>query len=284
MFKVQWYPGHMTRAKRKIEEVIRTIDIVIELRDARIPWSSGNPDIRKLAAGKEHVVLLTKKDLADSRITDAWLDWFNNQKIRAIGIKGIDKQETKKVIRLLEELRESVFAKRRKKGLLDRPVRCMVLGISNVGKSSLINSLAPKKVAVTGNKPGVTKGNQWVAISSRLELLDTPGILWPKFDDDRIGANLALTGAISDNVYDVQEAAWYLIGLLEAKGYAEGGAPPEEILLDYGRKRGILAKGGDVDLEKAALLYLKDYRAGKLGAISLEWTDDYESKQKNSQG
>ena len=283
MFKVQWYPGHMTRAKRKIEDVIKTIDIVIELRDARIPWSSGNPDIRKLAAGKEHVIVLTKKDLADSRVTEKWLDYFSSLKTKAISIKGTDKQDTKKVIRTLEELRESVFQKRRKKGLLDRPVRCMVLGISNVGKSSLINSLASKKVAVTGNKPGVTKGNQWVAISSRLELLDTPGILWPKFDD-RIGANLALTGAISDNVYDVQEAAWYLIGVLEQKGYACDAGGPEKILGDYGAKRGILAKGGQVDPEKAALLYLKDFRAGKLGLISLEWTEDYGIKQENSQG
>lgn len=270
MFKVQWYPGHMTRAKRKIENIIKTIDIIIELRDARIPMSSGNPDISKMALGKGHLIILTKPDLADKNITERWIELYKEKDINMITIKGIDTQDVKKIIKQLETIADKVFEKRRKKGLLDRPVRCMVLGVSNVGKSSLINSLALKKVAVTGNKPGVTKGNQWVRISKKLELLDTPGILWPKFDG-LIGVNLALTGAISDNVYDIKEAAVYLINELKEKKYISTSLEPLEELMLFGEKRGILLKGGNVDLEKSALLYLKDFRSGKLGHISLEW-------------
>lgn len=272
MFKVQWYPGHMTRAKRKIEDIIKTIDIIIELRDARIPMSSGNPDISKMALGKGHLIILTKPDLADRNITEKWIEIYQEKDINMITIKGIDTQDVKKIIKHLENIADKVFEKRRKKGLLDRPVRCMVLGVSNVGKSSLINSLALKRVAVTGNKPGVTKGNQWVRISKKLELLDTPGILWPKFDG-LVGVNLALTGAISDNVYDIKEAALYLIKELNEKNYISISNDPFEELRLFGEKRGILLKGGNVDLEKSALLYLKDFRSGKLGHITLEWPE-----------
>jgi ribosome biogenesis GTPase A len=275
MFKVQWYPGHMTRAKRKIEDIIKTIDIIIELRDARIPISSGNPDISKMALGKGHLIILTKPDLADKNITEQWIDIYKKNDINMITIKGIDTQDVKKIIKHLENIADKVFEKRRKKGLLDRPVRCMVLGVSNVGKSSLINSLALKRVAVTGNKPGVTKGNQWVRISKKLELLDTPGILWPKFDG-LIGVNLALTGAISDNVYDIKEAATYLIKELNYKKYISISNEPLEELKLFGEKRGILLKGGNVDLDKSALLYLKDFRSGKLGHITLEWPENNE--------
>lgn len=274
MFQVQWYPGHMTRAKRKIDDVIKTIDIIIELRDARIPWSSGNPDISRLALNKEHIIVLNKKDLAEHNKTEDWLDYFESMDIKALAIRGTDKQDTKRIVKKLEDAGTTVFAKRRKKGLLDRPIRCMVIGISNVGKSSFINSLAIKKVAVTGNKPGVTKGHQWVKVSSKIELLDTPGILWPKFDGT-IGAHLALTGAISDSVYDIYEAAAYLLEQLAKKGYVNLTGTPNEMLLEFGLKRGLLVKGGDIDLEKAALLLLKDYRSGKLGPISLEWVSDY---------
>lgn len=275
MFKVQWYPGHMTRAKRKIEDIIKTIDIIIELRDARIPMSSGNPDISKMALGKGHLIILTKPDLADRNITDKWIEIYQEKDINMITIKGIDTQDVKKIIKYLENIADKVFEKRRKKGLLDRPVRCMVLGVSNVGKSSLINSLALKRVAVTGNKPGVTKGNQWVRISKKLELLDTPGILWPKFDG-LVGVNLALTGAISDNVYDIKEAALYLIKELNKKNYISISNDPLEELKLFGEKRGILLKGGNVDLDKSALLYLKDFRSGKLGHITLEWPEKNE--------
>ena len=277
MFKVQWYPGHMTRAKRKIEDIIKTIDIIIELRDARIPLSSGNPDISKMALGKGHLIILTKQDLADKGITEKWIDSYKNKNINMITVKGTDTQDVKKIVKHLEDIADSVFEKRRKKGLLDRPVRCMVLGVSNVGKSSLINSLALKKVAVTGNKPGVTKGNQWVSISKKIELLDTPGILWPKFDG-LVGMNLALTGAISDNVYDVIEATCYLIEQLAIKGYIKISNLPIDELTDFGAKRGILLKGGAVDIEKSAILYLKDFRSGKFGKITLEWPEDYGSK------
>ncbi|MDD2370778.1 MAG: ribosome biogenesis GTPase YlqF [Firmicutes bacterium] len=277
MFKVQWYPGHMTKAKRKIENIIKTIDIIIELRDARIPLSSGNPDISKMALGKGHLIILTKPDLADKTITEEWIELFKEKELNMITIKGTDTQDVKKIIKHLEIIADKVFEKRRKKGLLDRPVRCMVLGVSNVGKSSLINSLALKRVAVTGNKPGVTKGNQWVTISKKIELLDTPGILWPKFDG-LVGVNLALTGAISDNVYDIVEAACYLIQELKNKKYLETINEPYDELKSFGEKRGILLKGGMVDLEKSAILFLKDYRSGKIGKITLEWPENHEIK------
>lgn len=273
MFKVQWYPGHMTKATRKIEDAIKLIDIVIELRDARIPYSSGNPVISRLAKNKEQIIVINKKDLADNGRTTAWLNYFKRQEMESIATKGTDKKDVKKILKLIEGVSSKVFLKRRKKGLLDRPVRCMVIGISNVGKSSLINSLAIKKVAVTGNKPGVTKGNQWVRIGNKIELLDTPGILWPKFDGN-VGSNLALTGAISDSVYNVEEAASYLIELLKGKNYLNVG-DPLEVIREYGKKRGILLKGGIIDEEKAALLYIKDYRSGKLGNFTLEWLEDY---------
>ena len=214
MFTVQWYPGHMTKAKRKIEDIIKSIDIVIELRDARIPYSSGNPDISRLARGKEHIIVLNKRDLADENKTNEWITYFSQKGIECIPTRGTDKSDVKKILKLIEKARDKVFTKRRAKGFFDRPVRCLVIGISNVGKSSLINSLSIKKVAATGNKPGITKCNQWVRIGNKIELLDTPGILWPKFEGN-IGNNLALTGSISDNVYELYEAAIYLIEIFD---------------------------------------------------------------------
>ena len=275
MFTVQWYPGHMTKAKRKIEDIIKSIDIVIELRDARIPYSSGNPDISRLARGKEHIIVLNKRDLADENKTNEWITYFLQKGIECIPTRGTDKSDVKKILKLIEKARDKVFTKRRAKGFFDRPVRCLVIGISNVGKSSLINSLSIKKVAATGNKPGITKGNQWVRIGNKIELLDTPGILWPKFEGN-IGNNLALTGSISDNVYELYEAAIYLIEILVQKKYIAN-EDPAELLLNYGKKRGLLEKGGRVDLDKTALLYLKDFRTGKLGNYSIEWLSDYGS-------
>lgn len=274
MFQVQWYPGHMTRARRKIEKILGTIDIIIELRDARIPWSSGNPDIRGLLKGREHLVILTKADLADPVRTEAWISLFQEQGMKSMAIRGTSSQDGPKVIRKLEECAAGIFAKRRKKGLLDRPIRCMVLGISNVGKSTLINTLAKRKAAVTGNRPGVTKGNQWVAVSKGIELLDTPGLLWPKFTGN-VGPHLALTGAVSHEVFDWEEGAHDLISLLCQKGYLKPEEAPESVLEAYGRTRGLLLKGGLLDREKAALLYIRDFQSGKLGRISLEWTEDY---------
>lgn len=274
MFQVQWYPGHMTRARRKIEEVLGTIDIIIELRDARIPWSSGNPDIRGMLKGREHLVILTKADLADPARTDAWIAAFQKQGMKSMAIRSTSSQDGPRVIRKLDECAAGIFAKRRRRGLLDRPIRCMVLGISNVGKSTLINTLAKRKAAVTGNRPGVTKGNQWVSVSKGIELLDTPGLLWPKFSGN-VGPHLALTGAVSHEVFDWEDGAYGLISLLSQKGYLKDGASPDAILEEYGKARGLLLKGGILDREKAALLYLRDFQSGKLGRISLEWTEDY---------
>lgn len=267
MLKVQWYPGHMTKAKRKLIEQIKTIDVIIELRDARIPLASGNPDINKLASGKGHIILLNKADLADSKINKKFLNYFQNDlKIPAATIRGTDTKSVKKTLALLEEQSEIIFEKRRNKGLFNRSLRCMVLGISNVGKSTYINSLAGKKVAQTGDRPGVTKGNQWIKLTSKIELLDTPGILWPKFEGEDTGFYLAITGAVSDLVFDNIEAAEMLVSRIPAFKDQN----PRDTIANFGIQRGLLLKGGVVDLEKAAFLFIKDYRSGRFGHFTLE--------------
>ena len=266
MLAVQWYPGHMTRARRKLSEQLKTIDVIIELRDARIPLASGNPDLNELTKDKARVLLLNKEDLAGSEETEKWLSYFKEEGYRVLSIKGTDRKWVKKFNNLMDEVREEVFAKRRSKGLLNRPLRCMVIGISNVGKSSIINTMAGKKAAATGDRPGVTKGNQWISLRNGIELLDTPGILWPKFEGEYTGFYLAVTGAVSDLVYDIVEAALLLVPYLSP--YRE--EDPMEVLTAFGRKRGFLQKGGEVDLEKSAFLFIKEYRLGKFGRVTLE--------------
>lgn len=274
MLKVQWYPGHMTKAKRKLEKQIKIIDILIELRDSRIPRSSDNPDIKKIIGNKGYIIVLNKIDLSSNKVIIKWLDYFEKKNIKALAIKGTDKKEAKKILPILNNMSDTIFYNRQNKGLLNRPLRCMVVGVSNVGKSSFINSLASKKMARTANKPGITKGTQWIKVADNIQFLDTPGILWPKLEHNA-GFFLAITGAVPDLVYNKIEAALLLIDILGERRLLKGkydfyNGNSNTFLEIFSKKRGLLNTGGIIDIEKGAILFIKDYREGKIGHFSLE--------------
>ena len=275
---IQWYPGHMTKAKRQMQEDIKLVDLVIELLDARIPASSKNPDIDVLAQNKARLVILNKADLADENANRKWQAYFEKKGIAVIIADARNAGSFKTLsVRVNEACREKIERDRRR-GIKNRPIRTMVAGIPNVGKSTFINSYAKKAVAKTGNKPGVTKGKQWIRLGKDLELLDTPGILWPKFEDEIVGVNLSLTGSISDNILNLEELSLKLIaylrenyaGILNARyGAAEEGTDAQ-LLYAIGERRGCVGKGGEISYEKAANILIDEFRSGKLGRISLE--------------
>ena len=270
-------------------EDIKLIDLVIELVDARVPFSSRNPDIDKLAAGKARMVLLNKADLADEAETRKWAQMFEDMGIHVVKIDARNKGTLKQVQAAQQEACKEKIERDRRRGILNRPIRTMVVGIPNVGKSTFINSFAGKACAKTGNKPGVTKGNQWIRLNKTLELLDTPGILWPRFEDQQVGLHLALIGSINDQILNKDELACELISLLE-KDYPQvvkdrfGIENVEEdrvkVLEEIARSRACLMKGGELDLARASALLLDDFRAGKLGRISLEKAEDYKDRIK----
>lgn len=279
--KIQWYPGHMTKAKRAMQEDIKLVDLVIELIDARIPVSSRNPDIDKLANGKGRLILLNKADLADERQNEAWMAYFKEQGIKAVKVNAKSGMGLKQISPLVQEVCKEKIERDRRRGILNRPVRTMVVGIPNVGKSTFINSFAGKAVAKTGNKPGVTRGNQWIRLSKTLELLDTPGILWPKFEDESIGTHIAFIGSINDEIINLDELACELITFLQ-KNYSkvlvekyncseDTDKKPYLVLEEIAKARGCLLKGSEYDISKAARLLLDDFRNGRLGRISLEF-------------
>lgn len=276
---IQWYPGHMTKAKRAMKEDVKLIDLVIELVDARVPLSSRNPDIDDLAAGKARMVLLNKSDLADERQNAQWAAWFEAQGIHVVKVDARNKGTLKQVQSVVQEACKEKIERDRRRGILNRPIRAMVVGIPNVGKSTFINSFAGKACAKTGNKPGVTKGNQWIRLNKTLELLDTPGILWPRFEDQQVGVKLAMIGSINDQILNRDELAGELIRFLKKnypKTLAERfGIETEDknearILEDIARMRSCLLKGGELDVSRAVSLLLDDFRSGKLGRITLE--------------
>lgn len=276
---IQWYPGHMTKAKRGMKEDMKLIDLVIELVDARVPVSSRNPDIDQLGAGKARMVLLNKSDLADERLNVRWASWFEAQKIHTVKIDARNRGTLKQIQSVVQEACKEKLERDRRRGILNRPVRAMVVGIPNVGKSTFINSFAGKACARTGDKPGVTKGNQWIRLNKTLELLDTPGILWPKFEDQQVGVKLAMIGSINDQILNKDELACELIRFLnsyypqalsERFSLEDGKGQPEHILEEIARARACLMKGGELDVSRAAALLLDDFRAGKLGRITLE--------------
>ena len=285
---IQWYPGHMTKAKRAMKEDIKLIDLVIELVDARVPLSSRNPDIDDLAKGKARMVLLNKSDLADERVNAQWAAWFEAKNIHAVKVDSRNKGTLKQVQSVVQEACKEKIERDRKRGIMNRPIRTMVVGIPNVGKSTFINSFAGKACAKTGNKPGVTKGNQWIRLNKTLELLDTPGILWPKFEDQAVGLKLALIGSITDQILNKDDLACRCIRILKERypgmvsqrfGLETEDKEPAAILEDVARLRSCLMKGGELDIARAAAMVLDDFRSGKLGRVTLERPEDYKDKE-----
>ena len=274
----QWYPGHMTKARRMMEEDIKLIDLVIELVDARLPLSSRNPDIDKIGKNKSRLILLNKSDLADERVTKEWVKWFEEQGYFTIMVNSRNGQGLKAINNIVKEACKEKIERDRRRGILNRPVRAMVVGIPDVGKSTFINSYAKKACTKTGNKPGVTKGKQWIKLSSTLELLDTPGILWPKFEDQTVGLRLAFVGSIKDDIINTTELAIellkYLTGeypdLINERYGVEEKEDKVELLTDIARARNCLLKGNELDIDKAGLILLDEFRSGKIGRISLE--------------
>lgn len=280
----QWYPGHMTKAKRMMEENIKLIDLVIELVDARIPLSSRNPDVDKLSGNKSRVILLNKSDLADSRYNKLWLEYFKEKGFFAVEVNSKSGSGIKAITGVVQEACKEKIERDRKRGILNRPVRAMVVGIPNVGKSTFINSFTGKACTKTGNKPGVTKGKQWIRLHKNLELLDTPGILWPKFEDQEVGMKLAFIGSMNDEILHVDDLAMDLIHFLQlhyaaliqerfgmdSQGVAK---EPFQVLQQIAEKRRCFKKGEELDIMKASSILIDEFRSGKLGRITLEFPE-----------
>lgn len=279
---VQWFPGHMAKTRRLIKESLSQVDAVTELLDARIPMASRNPELDELTQKKPRIVLLNKCDMADSKTTEAWIEYFKSKGQYAIAVdcrtgKGLNQYHS-----LIRKVLADKIKQNEERGMPGKPLRVMVVGIPNTGKSSFINRMAGKSRAKVADKPGVTRHNQWFAIGNGIELLDTPGVLWPKFDDPEVGDKLSFIGSVKDEVTDVETMAVRLIKIL-AKDYTDmfceryklskdeiEDKMPYEILEDIGRKRGMLIRGGEVDTERASVMLLDEYRSAKLGRISFE--------------
>ena len=282
--KIQWYPGHMTKARRAMEQDIKLVDLVIELLDARTPLASRNPDIDKLGANKLRLILLNKSDVADPAVNRRWKSWFESKGYTVVLLDSRSGAGKKQVQAAVSQVCQAKIERDRRRGILNRPVRAMVVGIPNVGKSTFINTFAGKAVAKTGNKPGVTRGNQWIRLNKEVELLDTPGILWPKFEDPEVGVHLAMIGSVNDEILDIRELACELLKLLrtlypeklqERYSFSEEELAQEtktgfELLEKIAKIRGCLLKGQELDTEKAARLVMDDFRIGRLGQISIE--------------
>ena len=273
-----WYPGHMTKAKRQMQEDIKLIDLVVELVDARLPQSSRNPDIDELGKNKFRLILMNKNDLADPKATEGWTRYFEEKGYAVVCLDARSKNYMNQIHNVIMDVCKEKIERDKKRGIKNRPVRAMVVGIPNVGKSTFINSFAGKAVAKTGNKPGVTKGKQWIRLNKNVELLDTPGILWPKFEDQTVGLRLALVGSINDDILNIDELAMELIrylkanypGALAARYDIEEENEDAQVLLAIAKQRNCIKNGGELDYAKAAILVLDEFRSGKLGRISLE--------------
>ena len=283
---VQWYPGHMTKAKRQMQEDLKLIDLIIELVDARVPLSSRNPDIDQLGQNKSRLILLNKADLADERQNEAWKEYFQKRGFHVVKVDSRIGSGMKTIQNVIQEACKEKIERDRRRGIKNRPIRAMVAGIPNVGKSTFINTFAGKACAKTGNRPGVTKGKQWIRLNKNVELLDTPGILWPKFEDQQVGIRLACVGSIKDDILNMEELALWLIehlrtnysGFLEKRyGISEEGTAVE-ILGKIARARGCLKKGEELDYVKASGLLFDDFRGGKIGRVTLEWAEQEKSE------
>ncbi|MCG4578982.1 ribosome biogenesis GTPase YlqF [Clostridium cochlearium] len=276
---INWFPGHMAKTRRELKENLKMVDAIIEIRDARIVRASANPDIESICGNKPRIVLLNKSDLAEEKITNEWINALSGENIKVISINSLKDSGIKKIKNAIDELLEDKNEKLRAKGLKNIVNRVMVVGIPNVGKSTFINRMAKSSIAKTGDRPGVTKSRQWIKTKIGVELMDTPGILWPKFQDEKVGLNLAFTGAIKDEIMDIETLALKLIERL-SEDYAENLKQRykldelEEIPLDnmenIARKRGAILARGEIDYNRVATMILDEFRGGKLGRISLE--------------
>ncbi len=278
----QWYPGHMTKAKRQMQEDMKLIDLVIELVDARIPVSSRNPELDELGRQKARLILMNKADLASDKLTQSWASYFKEKGYFVVKLDSRNKAGMKNVSDVVMEACKEKMERDRKRGIKNRPVRAMVVGIPNVGKSTFINTYAGKACAKTGNKPGVTKGKQWIRLNKNVELLDTPGILWPKFEDQKVGLNLALIGSIKDEILNIDELSLALIqvlkesypGILADRYQVEEDQEPADILMAIARSRNCVKKGSELDYSRAAALVMEEFRTGRLGKITLEFPSE----------
>lgn len=280
---IQWFPGHMAKTRRKIKEILPLIDAVAEVVDARVPKSSRNPELKELIGEKPLIILLNKCDMADKNVTYGWIKYYKSQGITAIAIDC----KSGKGLNLFKDTVKSALGDKLEayaaKGMVGKPLRIMVVGIPNVGKSSFINKIAKGNKAKVENRPGVTRGNQWFTIDKQLELLDTPGVLWPKFEDATVGEHLAFTGAVKDRILDIELLAMRLLELLrddyrellESRyGKLDFDCDSYDLLCQIGKKRGMVIRGGETDTERAANMLMEEFRSCKIGLISLERSDD----------
>ncbi|MFC4735585.1 ribosome biogenesis GTPase YlqF [Bacillus daqingensis] len=277
--KIQWYPGHMAKAKRQVTEKLKMIDVVMEIVDARIPMSSRNPMIEEVTENKPRLMLLNKADLADPQITKEWEAYFEKENVKPLTIDAQHGKGMKQIPAEVQKLAAPLYERWERKGINPRPLRSLIVGIPNVGKSTVINKLAGKKIANIGDKPGVTKKQQWIKMGSTLELLDTPGILWPKFEDEAVGYRLALTGAVKEEIFDFQDAVLFFLTFMAAEypqllksRYNLEEIPDDKVQLfdDIGRRRGCLISGGHVDYDRTAEIIFRDFRQGLFGPVTLE--------------
>ena len=287
---INWFPGHMRKTQREIKENLKLVEAVIEIRDARIPRSSANPDIEKLCGNKPRLILLNKSDLTESRVTREWMKELSKDNVKAIEVNCLKGKGLNQIKPALEELLKEKLERYKAKGLVNVVIRVMVVGIPNVGKSTFINKMAKNNIAKTGDRPGVTKSKQWIKTPLGIEMLDTPGVLWPKFEDERTALNLAFTGAIKDEIMDTEELSYRLVERLQ-KHYANElmarykiervFEDPLDTLDAIARKRGCLMSGGHIDYNRIAVILLDDFRGGKIGNISLERVDDVLDEEEN---
>nr|WP_281426041.1 ribosome biogenesis GTPase YlqF [Crassaminicella profunda] len=283
MQKINWYPGHMKKTKELIQQNLKLVDVVVELLDARLPISSRNPQIDEIVVGKPRVIVLNKSDLANKKVTNEWIAYFKKSGTNAIAVNSMNGSGLDKLMTELEETVKEKMEKRIEKGMRKRPVRAMIVGIPNVGKSSIINRLTGKKSAKTGDKPGVTRGKQWVRLKGNIELLDTPGILWPKFEDQNVGLKLAFTGSIKDEILDIETIALrlieylcekypkYMIERYKLKEIEEDGLMNME---NIAKNRGCIMSGGRIDYTRVANIVMDEFRSAKIGKITLETPED----------
>ena len=282
MNDIQWYPGHMTKAKRQMQEDLKLVDLIIELADARIPAASRNPDIRQLGQGKARLIVLNKADMADEAVNRAWLNAFQKEGYTVLLADSRKRSDLNKINALIQEACKERIERNKRRGFKNKPIRAMVAGIPNVGKSTFINTVAGRASAKTGNQPGVTKGKQWIHLKNGLDLLDTPGILWPKFEDPHVGELLAMTGSIRQDILNRDELAVRLIRLMQdeypgvlADFYKiEETEDPAEFLQRIAEVRNCVARGNELSVDKAVQILLEEFRNGKVGRISLEKPGD----------